>query len=108
MVVALLRPMPTALVHAIDGRPAPPNTSHAGGIGQRRRAGRVEFRDSRICVSNRSRSGQDRLLPHGVQSIHRRTAMKKQGTTDAKRAAANDRPETNGVIQGSAELVSEA
>ena len=32
--------------------------------------------------------------------------MKKQGTTDAKRAAANDRPETNGVIQGSAELVS--
>ena len=34
--------------------------------------------------------------------------MKKQGTTDAKRAAANDRPETNGVIQGSAEFVSEA
>jgi hypothetical protein len=34
--------------------------------------------------------------------------MKKQGTTDAKRAAANDGPETNGVIQGSAELVSEA
>ena len=34
--------------------------------------------------------------------------MKKQGTTDAKRAAANDKPETNGVIQGSAELVSEA
>jgi hypothetical protein len=42
------------------------------------------------------------------KSIHRRTAMKKQGMTDAKRAAANDRPETNGVIQGSAELVSEA
>jgi hypothetical protein len=34
--------------------------------------------------------------------------MKKQSTTDAKRAAASDKPETNGVIQGSAELVSEA
>jgi hypothetical protein len=34
--------------------------------------------------------------------------MKKQGTTDAKRAAANDGPEANGDVQGSAELVSEA
>ena len=31
--------------------------------------------------------------------------MKKQGTTDAKRAAANDKLETNGVSQDSAELV---
>src|ERR1035438_6882856 len=41
-------------------------------------------------MSKRPVQGQDRLLPHGVQSIHRRTAMKKQGTTDAKRRAAND------------------
>src|ERR1039458_6969955 len=91
MVVALLRPMPSTLVHAIDGRPAPPNTSHAGGIGQRRRAGRVDFQDSRICVSKRSRSGQDSSLP---QSLNRRTAMKKQATSDAKKRAAND-VETN-------------
>jgi hypothetical protein len=34
--------------------------------------------------------------------------MKKQGTTDAKRLAANDKQEISGDIQGSAELVSEA
>jgi hypothetical protein len=33
--------------------------------------------------------------------------MKKQGTTDAKRAAANDKPETNSVSQDSAELASQ-
>src|ERR1035438_2840870 len=61
-----------------------------------------------MLMSKRPLPGQDRSLPMEFKSIHRRTAMKKQGTTDTKRAAANDRPEANGVIQGSAELVSEA